>query len=239
MSKWAIRLVGDSRKLDLLCEIKHPDFTVTKKSDGYYLESSIFDVLETHDDIRKRASKIISALNGILTLLIDSHDEVNFDFIVKTQEDGTETVCGVFSDRVCMTDSLSIEIRDKNGKLIEKYNPLSSALEILEFAVNSDDVLRVLSFLHYKKLNWTNLYKIFEIIQNDVGGNKKLVELGWTTKKKIEKFKHTANSPTATGDEARHAIENTPPSKPMRLNEAIHYIKQLIMNWINYKMSGT
>jgi len=243
MNKWAIRLIGDARILDLLCEIKHPNLTIIKKSDGYYLESSIFDGLETHYNIRKHASKIISALNGTLTLLIDSHGELNFDFIVKTQEDGTETIYGVFSDRVCMTDSLSIEIRDKNGKLIEKYNPLSNALEILEFAVHSDDVFRVLNFLHYKKLNkklnWTNLYKIFEIIEKDVGGTKKLVELGWTTKKKLERFKHTANSPTATGDEARHAIENTPPSKPMQLNEAINYIKQLVMNWINFKMAST
>ena len=69
-----------------------------------------------------------------------------------------------------------------------------------------------------------------------MGGLQNIIDLEWTKKKKASRFKHNANSPYATNDQGRHAVESNPPSKPMHLFEAIGYIKQLVINWIDYKM---
>ncbi|MGH7884376.1 MAG: hypothetical protein ACRENO_01630, partial [Thermodesulfobacteriota bacterium] len=64
----------------------------------------------------------------------------------------------------------------------------------------------------------------------------KIVEKEWTTKKEIKRFKHTANSPSVLGEDARHGEENTqPPLKPMTLLEARQFIEKLIHNWISTK----
>ena len=218
MKRWSVRLVGDQRILKLLSEQKDNRFEIKQKIDGFYLESDEFETLESHEEVRDSASKVITTINGILTLLIDSHEPINFDFIINNK---TDTTYGVFSDRVCVTDSLVIEVYNKKGEIIQKYSPLQDSFKILQLALEDENVRRVFKFLQYKELNWVNLYKIFEIIMDDMGGSKKIVALGWTTNKKIERFKHTANSPDATNDQGRHALRNRPPSKPMPLVEAI------------------
>ena len=87
---------------------------------------------------------MIITINGILTLLIDSHDPINFDFII---DNDIDTTFGVFPDRVCVTNSLSIEVYNENGKIIQKYNPLQDSFKILQLALEDENVRRVFKFL--------------------------------------------------------------------------------------------
>jgi hypothetical protein len=69
--------------------------------------------------------------------------------------------------------------------------------------------------------SWGSLYCLYEVIEEDVGSIDKIANEGWATKTSIKRFKHTANSPSAIGDAARHGKESTtPPARPMELGEA-------------------
>ncbi|MBD0394812.1 MAG: hypothetical protein ICV52_13425, partial [Microcoleus sp. C1-bin4] len=81
--------------------------------------------------------------------------------------------------------------------------------------------------------NWINLYKIYEIVEKNAG--KKKIEQ-WIIKDKIRQFKHTANSQSAIGDEARHGVDhNDPPKEPMPKSEADALIRNLVKQWLEWK----
>jgi hypothetical protein len=48
-------------------------------------------------------------------------------------------------------------------------------------------------------LNWSNLFKVFEIVRRDCGGEGAAQSAGWATKKSMELFRRTANSFEAVG----------------------------------------
>ena len=55
----------------------------------------------------------------------------------------------------------------------------------------------------------------------------------WVSKAELKRFKRTANSVGAVGDEARHGKENTePPPNPMALREAESLILKLVRDWL-------
>ncbi|MBD0310580.1 MAG: hypothetical protein ICV80_21520, partial [Microcoleus sp. T1-bin1] len=114
------------------------------------------------------------------------------------------------------------------------------------------DIIRNLEFESWRKLaeedeivknvfrqitefepNWINLYKVYEIVKKDAG--KKKIEQ-WIIKDKIRQFKHTANSQSAIGDDARHGVDhNDPPKEPMSLSEAKALIMTLLQKWLQWK----
>ena len=84
--------------------------------------------------------------------------------------------------------------------------------------------------------DWVGLYRLYEVIEADVGGEDKIVKAGWTTKKAIGRFTRTANSPDAIGDAARHGKQSgEPPPNPMDLSEAISLVKVILHNWLRTK----
>lgn len=95
-------------------------------------------------------------------------------------------------------------------------------------------VAKALRLLGFEESSWPSLYKIFEVIQSDVGG--KMYENGWIIEAKGDLFTQTANSSLAIGDEARHGHEKVPaPPKPMPLAEAKSLIKTLLERWMDSK----
>jgi hypothetical protein len=81
-----------------------------------------------------------------------------------------------------------------------------------------------------------HLYKIFEVIEGDVG--RLIIDLKWMSKAQKTRFTQTAQSPQVIGDEARHGRQKEqPPKNPMPIQEAIDLITRITHEWINYKLS--
>jgi hypothetical protein len=99
-------------------------------------------------------------------------------------------------------------------------------------------VLRAL-WLFNDERNFINLYKVFEVMEADVGGD--MYRLGWATKAETKRFSHTANSPMAVGyRRARHGKEhNQPPTQPMELAVADELVRRILTRWIMHKAAGT
>lgn len=87
--------------------------------------------------------------------------------------------------------------------------------------------------------SWGSLYRILEVIGQDVGSLEQISKLGWAPSAKIKLFKHTANSVAAAGDEARHGAEHTtPPSNPMAVGEARSLVSLILHSWLASKTSN-
>lgn len=80
-----------------------------------------------------------------------------------------------------------------------------------------------------RELDWVNLYRIYEVISEDLGG---------LTGKDIKIFKGSANNSKVTGDFSRHGKMNVgTPEETMRLADAQHLIKSKVREWVYKKIT--
>ena len=103
---------------------------------------------------------------------------------------------------------------------ISKFIPLALVDKIVA------KVLRLCS----RELDWVNLYRIYEVISEDMEG---------LTDKNIKIFKASANNSKVTGDYSRHGkIKVGTPSETMRLADAQHLIKSKVREWVYNKIAN-
>lgn len=120
---------------------------------------------------------------------------------------------------------------DQEDGTEERVNQADPVVGWLMAGLRNDSVAKVLRLYANTPPTWNNLYRIFEVVEQDVGGRKYIEQQGWATDKSLERFKRTANSVSAIGDEARHGKESTqPPSNPMTLPEAKSLIETILHN---------
>ena len=180
-------------------------------------------------------NEIIEWLNGASKLTLNSRKPISISSIEKVHDDGKKEIFVSVTDTINIRDSFSISITDKDEKTTEIHmaDPISDWIAI---ANNDNNAAKVLRLVGAKQLDWVGLYRIFEVIENDVGKIDHIVDNGWATKASIKRFKHTANSPASIGDDARHGKEATsPPPKPMSLSEGKSLVENIIHNWLNSK----
>ena len=80
-------------------------------------------------------------------------------------------------------------------------------------------------------LSWVTLYKIYEIIRDNIR-EKKIIQI--LTKNELSRFTGTAQSRGQIGDDARHAAKKfIGHPQPMTIEEANELIKKLI-NRVNF-----
>lgn len=81
-----------------------------------------------------------------------------------------------------------------------------------------------------RNLDWVNLSRIHEVIQEDIGG---------LSKDEFSVFTGSANNSSVTGDDARHGqIGSNTPKKTMHLTDAQHLIKRTLREWIYNKINS-
>lgn len=100
--------------------------------------------------------------------------------------------------------------------------------------------MRLFSLEH----DWVNLYRIFEVIEEDVKQPVKakrgwVVKRGWATPDEYDAFTGSANNASVTGDHSRHGkINGGTPHKTMHLADARHMIQRILRYWLNSKVAA-
>jgi hypothetical protein len=111
--------------------------------------------------------------------------------------------------------------------------PEPADVKLLRLQATNEHLRLALHFLN-AELSWSNLWKFYESIRDANNGAPRLVVMGWTSQPELDRFRRTANTYSAVGDEARHAIlgEKSPPT-PMSLEEAEDYIRGMLARWLD------
>jgi len=233
MPKWLVRLKGDTFDLeDLPALLRSPELTITEENGSYYLESSEFDSLTYADEVRERSVALIKMINGAAKLYRDNFRGISEDGVIRIEDNGRRhhyifaeavlTARSKLSTNVTVTTSDGTQVTVNQPSVIETWLGLAKKYK------------PVADVLHFSRENtWFNLYKIFEVIRDDVRGEQIIVKNGWVSDKKLSQFTQTAQSREALGYYARHASKKyRSPTPPMSWAEAKSLIKGLIMNWL-------
>jgi hypothetical protein len=96
-------------------------------------------------------------------------------------------------------------------------------------AFHKEYALKVHRFLQ-QELTPIQMYRIYELMKHDLGGEKPLYSLA--SKDNWKRFTRSVNHPKVFGDESRHMIsKDEPPAKPMHLEEAQGFISRVADLW--------
>jgi hypothetical protein len=234
--KWFVSLLGDSGDLEELAKVcTSDDLRIEQREQGFILKTTEFDSLTESEEVLSRSKDLLTSINGGARILLGSRELIRVGSIHRINEKGG-------TDTYIHPDPIELKLRvmavttivHSNGTR-EIHYPAGPIPRWASLAKKDVNVARVLR-LHGTSTDWTDLYRIYEIIQNDLGGEKELLAKDWVTRKAVVKFRHTANSPSASGDKSRHGVGESGPADPMTLSEANSIIEGIIYNWLRYKL---
>ncbi len=128
--------------------------------------------------------------------------------------------------------SANLTVTTSNGTQQVASRP-SNVESLLNLAKDDKAVADALHF--FRENTWISLYKVYEIIRDDVGKKDEIIRTGWVGKE-LNRFTYTAQSRAALGDAARHAAKKfQPPPKPMPFHEAESLIRGVLLSWFHSK----
>jgi hypothetical protein len=223
-SKCKVKLKGHKFDLEQASEYFITDiFSICKIENEYYISSDAFNDVRDTNSIVSLATSFIEKANAILKLKLHDYKPIELEnFFLFEDENGISkigTMQVTISGRSFVSNgkSQSEHEREIHKKQTETLLNNSVASEIFHF--------------YSKPTSWIDLYKIYEIIKDNIG-EKKII--GFLTKSEINRFTGTAQSKAQIGDEARHASNKYKGhSQPMTIQEADVLIKKLIINWLD------
>lgn len=229
---WEARLSGEDFDLSQakrLCNNQR--ISINKVDEQWFLSSSEFEGLKDASEVHSRAKKIAVTLSGALNILNGYKGSLSVDSVHKLSPEGKRSVTILaepvnFTIRTSFTATLTKS--DGTVETRSSEDPTNSWMELSFENKKVSKIFRLTSM----EWDWVNMYRIYEVIQSDVG--KKTNE--WISGTDLERFKHSANSVEVAGDASRHGKEKTqPPKNPMEIKEAKILMRGLVTAWLDSK----
>ncbi len=239
---WEVSLQG--RDSDLRYLARHfasaPIIVTQSDSDSaFVLRLEAFGACKESTEVLALAERQIVVLSGILRFVRASSEPIRAGAVFRRRGGGRDVfvhVRDVLRVRLEMGEPV-VTVTDANGNVVSAPEVPAPAVRIAALCVDDSSVEKVMR-LHAAPdaRTWVGLYRIFEVIESDVGGQAVLGQKSWGPATDRDRFKRSANSVTVAGDHARHGKEKTlPPKAPMSLEEAGIYVDGLVRGWLASK----
>lgn len=225
---WEIEIAGSETDLNLISDLDGEMATISN-SDGTFMLRFPCKESETAREAYLRGEELLRSLNALSRMRFSGFGSLTAKAALrKLNSDGTKNLT-IFASPVTISVRGFPATLTINGEVHNPTDPIRARLQI-----SSSDtyVSRVLRLRNVGDLDWTQMFRILEIIETD----RNIVEVGWITANDRKRFKHTANSVAAAGDKARHGSEVTsPPANPMGEVSARKMLDRIIECWIDEK----
>lgn len=234
--EWRVKLSGEDSDLEELSKSFNSEkLRIWQDEGNYILNSSDFHGIAEADIVLKKSEEILTFINAGSKVIQNLQKPINVSGIESLDENAKRTQY-IFPKSIHLTTGVSRPSLLRDGKVEETciYKELPNFVLL---ATQDKNVAAVLNYLSAGDNEIATLYKVYETIDSDVGGEKRIRDNGWASRNQIELFRRTANSPNAMGDKARHGVQKyQPPKNPMSLSEAKSFILHLVKCWVDSKI---
>jgi hypothetical protein len=217
-----VQLDGEILDIEGLFEVlPTTGWQIRKEDNCFYLVSDQLNHLQVNREIIAKAQEILDLLNGAANIIYENHKSVTPGSIVKVNKNGKR-------NHVLLTGPITFRLR-----LVKDSGCTAELLEIpwLDVSTKNNIVRDVLLF--FSELTWFNLYKIYEVICKDIGGETQLIK--FMTQSELVSFRQTAQSRQAIGKHARHGKKIPAPKKIMTFDDACKLWRRVLSEWIKSK----
>lgn len=235
--KWKVQISGDVSDLKLLSDsLKELSVRIVESGNAHFIEAEAFNAFVDPKEVSKAAGELALVLSGVARLAYGARGQFSTGHVVNVNADGTEN-CYVFLEGINVRCSVGVlTVSTSEGGETITIKPVDPATGWIKSAISNPTVVKALRLHGAGSRDWVDLYRLYEVIEGDIGGIKKVASLGYATEETLRRFKHTANSPSAIGDDARHGKESTqPPNNPLPLHEARSIIEAILHAWLREK----
>ena len=240
-------LRGDSIDLSILAELypEPSDPVVTADRSGYYLTSPTLPDSHVNDagEMLARARELLRTINGAARIVSTSYRPVELSGAFRDSVDRQHVVVEAETAHARAHVFAAAVVTSADGQLVQA--PAPPAPKYIQLAGQYPDVADALTILGKPApLDWFDLYKLYEIVRDNVdpsppdqsrkGNQKKLIDTGWVTKADLGAFTGSANHQLASGNAARHAREpGSGPTRTMSLDEGTQFTRDLVSRWLS------
>jgi hypothetical protein len=223
ISKCRVKLIGQEIDLKKASDyFKTDQFSITKFENEYFICSDKFNDTKDTNTVSGIADSFLEKINGILKLKFQGFNFIALDSLfVFEDEQGISKIATMLTtlsgrgDLTAIANNTDEEIENQNNQI--------------EGLINNSIATEVFHFYSHPT-SWINLYKIYEIIRDNIG-DKRIIQI--LSKNELSRFTGTAQSREQIGDDARHASKKfLGHSQPMTIEEANDLIKKLITKWV-------
>jgi hypothetical protein len=200
------------------------------KFDGrYYLRMVELDQLDESGDVETRAGEILRIVNGAARVQYGNSREARVDAAARVHPDGQIQHFVHLSGAIHARSRVSATLTVGGGPVRATPEP-TVAERAVGAALNDPQAERALRIFGRDDVDYRDLYHVLEIAEAAIGSS--IYSDGTVTIAEVRRFKHTANSVHALGDQARHGHEPTkPPSQPMPFAEAQALVGRVLRVW--------
>jgi len=243
LPRWELQIRGDEADLEHLARFfsSGPLTVFSAEPNGYLLHSEVFGTCRSSAEVHAVAVELLAMLSGLLQLGRRSLTAITGGAVFWRRADGIR-------DAFLHVQSMGNLVRfgehemiatDSDGQVIQGQNTVPRTRKIADLALIEPVIATAMRlWAAPDSRTWTGLFRITELVESDMDGWQPLVEKGWISKTRRERFRRTANHPLAAGDASRHGCEDSsPPANPMDLVEAQAYVEELVQAWVSEKLS--
>ena len=137
-----------------------------------------------------------------------------------------------------MTATLTVERAEGEAAVSEPAQTTTFEDCIAAHAAQDEFVALVLSIYGNAPRGWDSLFKLYDGIEDVVGGPRVIVSNGWAESvSETKRFTRSAHNRLVAGEEVRHIgpkkSSNKPANKTMTLSEAQAFIDRLVSGWLH------
>lgn len=241
MTEWSVELNGDDYILDELATNFDSSPCIVSFDEGqsrYFLKLSAFERAANVSEIREAAESELVTLEGALSLSNRPlREPLRLGAVHSIDEGGRRQLFVTCSSGIRTAAFGQAVVTDGQGNVVTPPPAQRRLLQLAKLIAERERVAKVSRLMREPDFEtWTGLYRVFEVVCADVGGNSGLRD--WVSEQSIKRFTRTANHPLAAGDGARHGHSNQdPPPRPMNLSEAIAWLTGLVRCWVEHCLS--
>ena len=233
---WMMQLTGEEADLAPLTQsFTYGDIQVSKEDGKYLLASARFEELTDANDVKDVALIIVAILNGVCRVALNGTEPIGIGNALRRADNGklhTYLLAGTGEFRRRGIPATMTAMRADST--VQK--PVDSVKQWASLSLVDQAVAKVMRINALGLLEWANLYRVLEIIADDVGGFDTIEIRNWMPRGSTSRLKWTANSADILGLEARHGIQNhQSPPNPMTIGEARRLVRALTWHWLESK----
>lgn len=206
---------------------------------GFVYESDAFSQCSAPEEVLEAANQELAVFSGVIKLARGSSEPLLCGGVYRRNVMGGHEAFLRVHDAMHahVAGELALTFMEANGNVVKAQTLPPRTVVLANLAFSDKAVEKALRLtVQADSRSWVGLYRLFEVIEADIGGQEFLIARGWSTESVLRRFKHSANSVSVGGDGARHGKEaGAPPREPMSLAEASGYIDAILNAWLSYK----
>lgn len=236
---WIVDLSGDQQTLRQLQNGFGGETPVLLVDGQYQFDPAIFAQSGDYETTKTIAHREVDLLNEYIRIFLFGKQRIDVGNISRKLPDQPKVHYASIEERLVLSARLvgftlggdeAVILRQENGPGLNAWRALvqkdPAAEDVLKYVQGSLD-------------DWTNLARIIEIIEHDVGKPADFIATGWVDGRRLKAFHATANNPLVAGVTARHGARRfETPKLTMDINEARQLVLNVVQKWIAARIAA-